>query len=242
MNTNLFNVEGGLRQILATKAKGDLAICFGDIHGHPKAAEAAVSLTEQIGVEAVFLGDFVDRGPDSLGVLDVVMQASERHRDWVFLLGNHDLMLMQVMEGLRHPEGYDERTFDETLPTIPIDLRHRILTWLKNRPIYHQVGSCTFVHGGFTNPQIRFESASREELVWTYGIPEDWKGPTIIRGHMLVEEPEFALHDININTRCGFGGYLTGLLLDAANGTPCWIWKISEDGKILSFEPAPKLS
>jgi serine/threonine protein phosphatase 1 len=235
------NFENDLKRILAKKESVDLAICFGDIHGHRNAAITAVSLAEITGVAAVFLGDFVDRGPDSLGVLNVVMEASERHPNWVFLLGNHDLMLMHILEGKRHPEGFDGRTFNDTLPAILPDHRPKILRWLRNRPIFHKRGEVIFLHGGFTKPNVCFETASTEELVWTYGIPEDWKGPTIVRGHLLVEEPQITLHDININTSCGFGGYLTGLLLDGSTAKPLWIWKISEDGEILSDGAAEEL-
>ena len=106
-------------------------LCFGDIHGHRAAAEAAVSLSEDLGVPALFLGDYIDRGPDSGGVLQVLMAASRRHLDWVFLVGNHDWMLQEILEGRRHAEGFDERTFSETLPCLSPPERPGILEWLR---------------------------------------------------------------------------------------------------------------
>ena len=212
---------------------GNIVMCFGDIHGHLGAAKSAVSIAEEMNVPAVFLGDYVDRGPDSFGVLELIIEASLRHPDWVFLLGNHDLMLMNVIEGIRHPDGYDERTFYETLPMIPADLHMPIRDWLLKRPFYHRRDACIFVHGGFSNISLPIEYASREDLVWSYGIPEGWQGETVIRGHALVEHPELHARDININTRCGFGGYLTGLLLDSTTALASRIWKISENGELL---------
>ncbi len=209
-------------------------LCFGDIHGHRAAAETAVALAEDFGVRSVFLGDYVDRGPDSAGVLKVMMEASRRHPDWVFLLGNHDLMLMHILEGRRHDEGYDSRTFEETLPTIAPEERASILQWLQARPAFLRSGSCLFVHGGFTNPTIPVEDVPVEELVWTYGIPESWQGDTVVRGHTLVEQVERKPRDININTRCGFGGHLTGLLIDTEEGAPLYLWHIGEDGCLLT--------
>jgi len=211
---------------------GSKVLCFGDIHGHLLAAETAISLAQELRVPAVFLGDYVDRGPDSLGVLEVMMRASRNHPEWVFLLGNHDLMLMQVIEGVRHPAGYDERTFFETLPTIPPEFYLPILTWLRERPVFYRRDACLFVHGGFTTSSVPIDSLSCEELVWTYGLPEDWQGETVVRGHAVVDHPELRERDININTRCGFGGYLTGLLIDSTTAQPLRIWKISEEGSV----------
>ena len=224
-----------------SKKQGENVVCFGDIHGHLGAAEEAIALAERIGVPAVFLGDYVDRGPDNLGVLQAMMRASKTHRDWIFLLGNHDLMLRHVIEGIRHPDGYDERTFSETLPMIPVDLRSAIHAWLLDLPAYCRRGDCLFVHGGFTSVNLPVEALDCEELVWTYGIPDDWKGETVVRGHALVDEPELLPLNININTRCGFGGYLTGLLLNTATRTPEWIWSIAENGEILEEKPASDL-
>lgn len=225
-----------------TGAQEEHVVCFGDIHGHLGAAEAAIALAERLEVPTVFLGDYVDRGPDNLGVLQAMMRASESHRDWIFLLGNHDLMLRQVIEGTRHPEGYDERTFSETLPRIPVDLRPTIHAWLRDLPAYHRRGACLFVHGGFTSVHLPVEALGCEELVWTYGIPDDWAGETVVRGHTLVEEPELLPNDININTRCGFGGCLTGLLLNTATRSPEWIWSIAESGEIPCERPASELT
>ena len=210
----------------------NLVLCFGDIHGHRAAAESAIALSERLGTRAVFLGDYVDRGPDSAGVLQVLMAASRRHPDWVFLLGNHDWMLKDIIEGCRHVEGYDERTFLETLPILlPVD-RPFILKWLRERPAYFRYCSFLFIHGGFTDSAVPIEQVPTEELVWTYGIPEDWQGAHVVRGHALVEQVEIKGRDININTRCGFGGHLTGLLLDPGSARCVRSWQISEAGDI----------
>lgn len=211
----------------------NLILCFGDIHGHRAAAESAITLSEEIGTRAVFLGDYIDRGPDNAGVLQVLMAASRRYPDWVFLLGNHDWMLKEILEDRRQIEGYDERTFLETLPSLPAAERPFILKWLRERPAYFRSGSCLFVHGGFTDPAVPIEKVSAEELVWTYGIPDDWQGETVVRGHTLVEQVEIGDNDININTRCGFGGHLTGLLVDPSQAQCLRSWQISEAGEIL---------
>lgn len=208
-------------------------ICFGDIHGHLLAAEAAISLAEELNVRAVFLGDYIDRGPDSIGVLRAMIKASRRHPDWVFLLGNHDWMLKEILEGRRHPEGFDERTFTETLPCLPPEEHTTVLEWLQAQPAFMRCGAFLFIHGGFLDAAIPIEDVPAEELVWTYGIPEAWQGETVVRGHTLVDQIEILPLDININTRCGFGGHLTGLLLDASQGRYERSWQISEGGQTI---------
>jgi serine/threonine protein phosphatase 1 len=192
-------------------------LCFGDIHGHCAAAEAAVSRAEDLGTTAVFLGDFIDRGPDSAGVLRVMMDASQRHPDWVFLIGNHDWMLKEILEGRRHSEEFDERTFKEILPCLPPAELPNILEWLKACPAFYRFGNFLFVHGGFIDARIPIDHVPPEELVWTFGISDTWYGETVIRGHAVVDRVEIKTRNVNINTGCGFGGFLTALLLESTS-------------------------
>ena len=85
-------------------------IVFGDIHGCYKAANTAITLAEGLNVSAIFLGDYVDRGSSSMKVLEILINAKEKHPDWIFLRGNHDQMLLDLINGNKHPDGFDERT------------------------------------------------------------------------------------------------------------------------------------
>jgi hypothetical protein len=142
-------------------------------------------------------------------------------------------MLKEILEGRRHSEGFDERTFSETLPHLPCEERSSILEWLRTRPAFFRSGQFIFVHGGFTDWSIPLEDVPIEEFLWTYGIPKAWQGETVVRGHALVERVEIRLRDININTRCGFGGYLTGLLVDTTQARCMRSWQISEGGQTI---------
>lgn len=57
----------------------------------------------------------------------------------------------------------------------------------------------SFFHGGFTDSAVSIEKVPTEELVWTYGIPNEWNGIIVVRGHALVEQIEIKDFDININ-------------------------------------------
>ena len=68
---------------------------IGDIHGQLAGLTQAIEWIEKDGgpeSPIVFLGDYIDRGPDSRGVLDFLIQGRDAGRHWTFLKGNHDRM------------------------------------------------------------------------------------------------------------------------------------------------------
>ncbi len=99
-----------------------------------------------------FAGDLVNRGPQSLLVLRLVRDLGERA---VTVLGNHDLTLLAVAEGLRQPKRFD--TFQAIL-TAPD--RDALLTWLRQRPLLHHDPALgfTLVHAGLA-PQWDLQQA-----------------------------------------------------------------------------------
>ncbi|WP_231592581.1 metallophosphoesterase [Pelagovum pacificum] len=78
----------------------------GDIHGFNSSLETALSLIEADGgpdAQIIFLGDYVDRGPDSRAVIQRLFEGHREGRNWQFLLGNHDRMFLKfVTEGKVH--------------------------------------------------------------------------------------------------------------------------------------------
>ncbi len=78
-------------------------LVFGDIHGYYKAAAKAVELTKTENAKGVFLGDYVGRGPDSIKTLEVLIEAKKQNPDWIFLRGNHDQMLLDLILGVTKP-------------------------------------------------------------------------------------------------------------------------------------------
>lgn len=113
-------------------AIGDLQGCSGSLDRLlPRIPEKA---------RLVFVGDLVNRGPDSLGTLRRVRDLGDRA---VALLGNHDLHLLAVAAGIRplHP--------DDTLQDI-LDApdAQELLDWLRARPLAHAEAGALFVHAG----------------------------------------------------------------------------------------------
>jgi serine/threonine protein phosphatase 1 len=84
--------------------------CIGDVHGMADLLRRALAFIEtdagEEGAHVVFLGDYVDRGPDSKGVLDLLMAGPQRdgHR-WTMLKGNHDDMMGSALAGDRRAQA-----------------------------------------------------------------------------------------------------------------------------------------
>ena len=79
---------------------------IGDIHGQKAMLDQALDLIEQDGgkdAQIVFLGDYTDRGPDSKGVLDTLINGRDAGRNWTFIKGNHDRSFYRyVTQGIEH--------------------------------------------------------------------------------------------------------------------------------------------
>jgi bis(5'-nucleosyl)-tetraphosphatase (symmetrical) len=99
-----------------------------------------------------FVGDLVNRGPDSLSVLRLIKQLGERA---VAVLGNHDLFLLSVAENIARLRPED------TLQSI-LDApdRDELLTWLRHQHLLYREGSFAMVHAGLL-PQWTVDNAEK---------------------------------------------------------------------------------
>jgi bis(5'-nucleosyl)-tetraphosphatase (symmetrical) len=120
---------------MATYVVGDLQGCL----------EPLLRLLDRVGysdADRLWLaGDLVNRGPDSLGVLRWAQ--ARPAESLIAVLGNHDLNLLCVAEGLRKPKRLD--TLDAVLEAPD---RDTLLTWLRDRPLTHREGAWFMVHAG----------------------------------------------------------------------------------------------
>ena len=120
---------------MATYAIGDLQGCFAPLE----------RLLGQVRFDpardrAWFVGDLVNRGPDSLACLRFVRSLGDAA---VAVLGNHDLHLLCVAEGIQKRKSRD--TLDEVLEAPD---RGELLQWLRHRPLFHVEGQHALVHAG----------------------------------------------------------------------------------------------
>ncbi len=214
---------------------------IGDVHGHFR---ELMGLYDRLLREAdlqperdtvVFLGDLVDRGPDTGLVMAWCMTMAGRYPHWVFLRGNHgDLMLDALRHRCRNYGSFDlwwlqggRATADSYLPAdadpfeppcaqarAAIPAAH--LDWLEARPLYHETGRYIFAHAGI-RPGIPLAEQRREDLLW---IREDFLlsgdafgGKRVIFGHTPFREPLVEPNKVGIDTMFHSRGMLTAVEL-----------------------------
>lgn len=117
----------------------------GDVHGDLNAFRHAIATQRYV----LQLGDLVDHGPDSAGVLEVMLDLIETQRG-MFVLGNHDRKLGRALEGRRLRR---DPPLEETLRQISLsaqdDLAQRAHEAIRHAPAWQRLNNIIFVHGGF---------------------------------------------------------------------------------------------
>ncbi len=128
-----------------------------------------------------FVGDLVNRGPDSLGVLRFVAGLGDAA---ITVLGNHDLHLLAVACGMARAKRKD--TLDEILRAPD---RHRLLDWLRRRPLLHRDRRLgfTMVHAGLPPQWTLAEAAARAKEVES--VLASRRMPALL-GSMYGNQPE----------------------------------------------------
>lgn len=204
----------------------------GDIHGcHAKLARLLEALPlEPEGDQLVFLGDYINRGPDTRAVLDLLLELGEKRPDTVFLQGNHEETLlgyartgdMDLLPLLRSM-GVEAtlKSYGAALPDTLRDLsfmpREHVEFLLRLEPHY-RAGGYLFVHAG-VNPKgdLAPDCPAGESLTvrgmflsCAPGGPE-----TVVFGHTGFDTPFVAPGKIGVDTGAWQGNLLTALELPA---------------------------
>jgi len=148
----------------------DRLIAIGDIHG---CAAALRTVVEAFGPDpadtVVTLGDYVDRGPDTRGVLDVLMGLAQRCR-LIPILGNHDEMLLGILGGHRYLlNGWLAFGGEATLASYdcaaPEDIPAAHVAFLKQCLPWHEAQRHFFVHAGYL-AHLPLKKQPAEALRW----------------------------------------------------------------------------
>ncbi len=209
-------------------------IAIGDIHGHAKALAAILKRVRPTPEDTlVILGDFVDRGPDTKGVMDQLL-ALEGQCHLVTLMGNHEEMVLAAREGrsdFELGEVGGDAAMDSYGPgrtTNVIPREH--WAFLERLPLYYETASHFFVHANYA-PNQHFRDQGSQTLLWLdlADLPgPHFSGKTAIVGH--TPQKDGRVLDLGhlkcIDTFCGHGGLLTAL--DVGSGQ---IWQVTEGGR-----------
>lgn len=188
----------------------------------------APEVTAPVGRRAVFVGDLVDRGPDSPGVLRLVMHMVENGTA-LCVPGNHDVKLMKKLRG---KEVRVSHGLAETLAQLehePPEFRRQAADFIYSLVSHYVLddGKLVVAHAGLKESlQGRASGAVRDFALYgettgetdDYGLPVryDWASEyrgqaMVVYGHTPVPEPEWVNRTICLDTGCVFGGKLTAL-------------------------------
>lgn len=214
---------------------------IGDIHGrldllaglHARIDDDAAAARGR--VLEIYLGDYVDRGSDSSGVMDL-LTARRATRPTVLLRGNHEEALEAFLEGRLALDQWRAIGGGETLLSygVPRELlaseqgSAAVRSWLRGtfpgshgvllramRP-YHEVGPYLFVHAGI-EPGVPLQAQDRDKMMWVrepfLNHAGDF-GHIVVHGHTPAAEPEFRANRINIDTGAYVSNRLTCLRID----------------------------
>ena len=216
---------------------GERIYAIGDVHG---CYDLMRRLIDRIGahhaalpapraLHIIFLGDLIDRGPDSAGVLDFVWNLQAKSDRVITLLGNHEEAMLGVIDGdttmLRPWLGFGGRdtlrSFGLEPPSRAEDPRafarrlqsavpRGLVRWLRSLPLTAQSGDYFFCHAG-VRPEVPLGRQTRQDLLWIrddFLSHQDELDAVIVHGHSIEPECVIRPHRIGIDS----GAYATGRL------------------------------
>ncbi len=187
---------------------------IGDIHGCVGPLKRMLSRVEAYAPEGtiVFLGDYVDRGPDSKGVIDMLMEAAPAGWRWIALKGNHEDMMVGACDGTRDESWWLKNGGIETRMSFGGDIPSDCLDWARALPLYYQDEHRIFVHGG-VREGVYFEEQSPDDFMWTRfapGYSSEYWGKHLVHGHTpSPKNPLTTGNRTNLDSGCVFGQKLS---------------------------------
>ena len=222
---------------------GTRVYAIGDIHGRADLLKEINQLIHEDAYErqaprnvVVYLGDYIDRGPDSRGVIDRFLDAPLPGFEIVHLVGNHEDSLLRFLDDLQIGPSWLDYGGDKTLhsygvaPPDPNSTRdllraqaelhralpQRHLEFYRSLQLSCVEGDYFFVHAG-VRPGVALAQQSPDDLIW---IRSEFLhsgaefGKIIVHGHSITALPEVRRNRIGIDTGAYHSGKLTALVLE----------------------------
>ncbi len=239
----------------------DRVYAIGDVHGHLEQLQIAHRLVAmdvaRDGGPApiIHIGDLNDRGPNSRGVIQFLIDGIESGADWLVIKGNHDRFFEnyirrgettdgRLRKGLTwlsesmggrdtlRSYGVEKRLFEKSdklharaVKAVP----EEHIAFIENMPLYHRFGGMIFVHAGI-RPGFPMDTQDEDDLLW---IRDEflWRLEShealIVHGHTPIDEPTHYGNRVNIDTGAGYGNPLVPVVFEDG-----LCFALTEDGRI----------
>lgn len=232
----------GVHYLDAKGPEGMRVYAIGDIHGHLELlTEMHARIAQEIARDKpedwriVHLGDLVDRGPDSRGVIDFLIAAAKHDSRNIVLTGNHDVGFLDFLAEPDPESLFARHGGRETAMSYGVDLKtsdaaglwhsHRALAaavpdshlrFLRTLPRSISFGDFFFCHAGI-RPGIALENQDPDDLIWIRNEFLNHPGlhpKVVVHGHTPQAEPEVMANRVNVDTGVYYSGALTALVVD----------------------------
>ena len=207
-----------------------LTVAIGDVHGELDKLNSLLEYIQhylngtcsQHDLSYVFLGDYIDRGPDSKGVIDVVRRM-QQEGNTIALLGNHEDMMLQALRDARYQSDWHQSYGHITMNSFKENSRvwdtpKEYIDWMNSLPLFHKDDKRTYVHAGFYRA-LPIEQQTRHVLVW---IREEFlndptmDGGFVVHGHTpkFTGVPDLRSNRVNVDTGAVFGEVLSAVVFN----------------------------
>lgn len=255
MLSNLFKKNG---QNGAAIPSGHRVYAIGDIHGSLDALNNLLDriAEDQAGVgdpdlvfsengaprpdksTLIFLGDYIDRGPESRGVIERLISLRRVHEDMICLKGNHEAAILDFLAapnkwgewlhwgGAETLESYGlQNVWNREEGDLAAELKEQMpqshRDFLETLELSRTVGDYLFVHAGL-KPGIALEDQQAKDLLWIRGefhrTPKNQRpDQVVVHGHHPVKKPQDTGWRINVDTGACWTGMLTAVVLEGSN-------------------------
>ena len=190
-----------------------------DIHGCKKTFEALLDRIHFSSSDQLYLlGDYIDRGPDSEGVLEMIVQLKDSGHQVFPLMGNHEEIFLHACRESLYSGVWNKEMAVGMLRPTP-ELAEKYLSFLVSMPAYLEVDNYILVHAGL-NFKVTDPLSAKSEMLWIRhwyeAINYDWlKDRIILHGHTpmtseVITQQHRTLQQnryLNLDNGCVFGKY-----------------------------------
>lgn len=239
----------------------DRVYAIGDVHGHLEQLQIAhrrIAIDAASGHGAspvIHIGDLTDRGPDSRGVIQFLIDGMNAGADWLVIKGNHDRFFSNYIRTGETTDGRLRKDLNwlspsmggqDTLRSYGVEKRtlesaakfHARATkavpedhvaFIEKMPLYHRLAGMIFVHAGI-RPGFPMDTQDEDDLLW---IRDEflWRLEShealIVHGHTPIDEPTHYGNRVNIDTGAGYGQELVPVVFEAG---ACFA--LTDDGRV----------